>query len=418
MITNADERPPLMPTAYSAIRLAPAFLVMALLFAGLSGCNEATVNEYSGTIQDDVFEIQIPALPTPAVDVNAWEQSARTQQAAGAGRPTGALALSTGPRSRVASAPVEEGDRVEVGQTVAILDDALLRAAVQQARTAAKRSRSDVAVIEQRLDDVASGKTTIAEKRADVASTISDLNRTRSDLVAKRAEARAALAQLERIPLPPPGSVPPTLPPGTPDPNAVRSNITQLRAGIAQMDAAIARIDSGLAQARGGLGQIDSSRQELNDAQAQLTDLSKLAEIGADASAVAVDLAEAQLEMATLRSPVNGVVVSVTRVGSVLAAGAPAVSIRADRPRRIRIWLPPDRIGSVAVGDAAQVRLDSLEATYEGRVSRIGVFAGFPPTSLATSEIHLTRATDAEITLDTTEQLPPGVPADVVILTR
>ena len=78
------------------------------------------------------------------------------------------------------------------------------------------------------------------------------------------------------------------------------------------------------------------------------------------------------------------------------------------------------------LGTEAEVRADWFPAgpggsPIRGSVTGISTRAEYPPTSYATSDIHLTRAIRVEITLsDTAEQpaLPPGTPVDVRFLGR
>ena len=52
---------------------------------------------------------------------------------------------------------------------------------------------------------------------------------------------------------------------------------------------------------------------------------------------------------------------------------------------------------------------DGVPAT----LTRIGTRSDYPPTSVATEEVHLTRAVEVEFTA--TEHLPAGVPVDISI---
>ena len=47
------------------------------------------------------------------------------------------------------------------------------------------------------------------------------------------------------------------------------------------------------------------------------------------------------------------------------------------------------------------------------RLTRIGTRADYPPTSVATEEIHLTRAVEVQLTA--TDQLPAGMPVELTI---
>ena len=146
--------------------------------------------------------------------------------------------------------------------------------------------------------------------------------------------------------------------------------------------------------------------------------------MGVDGAKVGVQVAEYQRELAVLRSPVDGTVVSVASVGDVLAPGATVAEIRRDGPPRVTTWLAPEELRAIGVGTEAEVRADWFPAglgrePISGRVTNVSTQAEYPPTSFATSEIHLTRAIRVETTLsDTAEQpaLPPGTPVDVRFL--
>ena len=127
-----------------------------------------------------------------------------------------------------------------------------------------------------------------------------------------------------------------------------------------------------------------------------------------------VDLARAQVTLAELTSPVNGVVVSAATAGSVLAPGATAVTIRETRPSTVTAWLAPDELARVCDGDAASIVGDWMTGDgVPATLTRIGTRTDYPPTSVATEEVHLTRAVEVEFTA--TEQLPAGVPVELHI---
>jgi len=73
------------------------------------------------------------------------------------------------------------------------------------------------------------------------------------------------------------------------------------------------------------------------------------------------------------------------------------------------------------VGTEAEVSADwfPTRTPIPGRVTTISTRAEYPPTSFATSEVHLTRAIRVELTLSPTAEqpaLPPGTPVDVRFL--
>ena len=134
-------------------------------------------------------------------------------------------------------------------------------------------------------------------------------------------------------------------------------------------------------------------------------------------------VAEYQRSLAAVRAPVDGKVVRVARVGDVLVPGATVAEIREAAPPRVTTWLRRGAGARSRVGTEAEVRADWFPARSgrgpSGTRHRHQHAAEYPPTSFATSDIHLTRAVRVEITLsETAEQpaLPPGTPVDVRFL--
>ncbi len=405
----------------------------------LAGCS-AGPTDYAGRVVDDTAKLQVPALSMPSVNLDAGFAQTAGPAATTPQRSTVATAVALtgiGSVSRVTSVAVQAGDDVRVGDEIARLDARALDANVAVAKAGLSAARAQVGVLDDALDTVASNRATLATKRGQIDSAASKLATTRTQLAAQLASLKALLAKIEalgagggRPPLPPggtmpTGSVPPPggLPPGAP-PAGGMPDPAKLRAGIAKLTAALAKIDAGLAQVSAGRAQLASASAKLSDARRQLRDLRRLARVGVDGAKVGVQVAEYQRELAVLRSPVDGTVVSVASVGDVLAPGATVAEIRRDGPPRVTTWLAPEELGAIGVGTEAEVRADWFPTglgrePISGRVTNVSTQAEYPPTSFATSEIHLTRAIRVEITLsDTAEQpaLPPGAPVDVRFL--
>lgn len=111
----------------------------------------------------------------------------------------------------------------------------------------------------------------------------------------------------------------------------------------------------------------------------------------------------------------NGVVVSAVTPGATLAPGATAVSVRETRPSTVTAWLSRGQLAQVCESDPATITGDWMPngAGVRARLSRIGTRADYPPTSVATEAVHLTRAVEVEFTA--TDQLPAGMPAELTI---
>ena len=174
-----------------------------------------------------------------------------------------------------------------------------------------------------------------------------------------------------------------------------------------------------------GRATLSSADAKLDDANTQLKDLRELSRVGVDAAEVAVELAEYQRELAVVHSPATGTVVSIASVGDVLSPGATVAVVRVPGAPRVTTWIAPERLQDISVGSRAEVAADWFPGApgsskpVPGRVTLVGTRAEYPPTSFATSDIHMTRAIRVEITLsDAADQpaLPPGAPVDVRFL--
>jgi len=382
-----------------------SFAIVAVLAASAAGC--AKDETLAGRVVDDVVQVSVPSLFVPLPDSDAGFIPASGSAGSGPTRtPASGITAITGigQYSRVTSVPVAQGDRVQAGGVLAAFDAAALDADVVASQAALAAARAQLPVLDDALDDIASGTSELSSARSEIFSAIAKLEKTRAQLSEKRAQLRGVLGSL-------PPSVPATLPPGVPRPPGP----DQLRGAIVQLDAGIAKIDTGLVKARSGVRRLASARGRLGDAKTQLQNARDLARIAADASKVAVQLAQWRRTVAVVQAPAAGVVVSVARVGDVLAPGATVAVVRPDGAARITTWVTPEHASAVRLGQEATVSGDwSAGESFPARVSLVGTRALYPPTSFATREVHLTRAVPIEVTVDSpVAALPPGAPADV-----
>lgn len=398
------------------MKLRALFALMCCLpvLAACSARTEPAI--YSGRVTDDTVTVAAPALPVPSS--SGYKKSAASGHSTVSTVPA---LVGLGKAMRIEAVNVGVGALVEAGQQVAALDDDALVAQVEVARAAKQTARAQLEVLGVRLDDVDDARSTITENRDTVRDAITKLEDTKSELVAKLAEARsqreqiaAALAQL-------PSSVPPTLPPGVvlPDRDQLAAALDKLDTGIAELTEALGKVEAGLAEARSGLTRLDDASAQTADARAALTGVQRTARAALDGRDAAIEIASAQLDLAVLHTPVDGIVVATVQRGEAVATGAPVVVIRPSAPSAIDLWVTPQTAAALSVGQDARVRIDSRPGeSFSARVSTIGMRALFPPTWSATTEVHLTRAIPVRVTLtDDTVWLPPGTPADVEITT-
>jgi X-X-X-Leu-X-X-Gly heptad repeat protein len=404
--------------AIGALVLAAAALALLLVDAGVLGrgseSGTSAVLLLAGDVRSDVRDVTAPAITFPVADYTVGVPTSQTAGASGPpAKPTRGAAPATPARTPVVAGLLthvyaSEGQRVATGQPIAQLDTRMLDLGVDQARTAARKARADVAVMSHNLDTLASNRAKLTSARAQLLTAQAKLLAGRAKLVAQIKLLEALIAKLPAGG-PPPG-VPPTATPVPPGPNP--------RVVLAQLKAALAKLDAGLAKMNAGFAQIAKGAATLADLRTQLRAARDLLRILADSKRVAVDLARVQRAQATVRAPVSGVVTFARRAGTVAMVGAPIVRIAADGPIRVDTYLTPEQLTLVRIGTRASIAYDSAPGrTFPGTVTDIADVSEFPPTSFPTNVVHMTRTVKATITLDPGGEAPAGTPVDVAIRT-
>ena len=129
----------------------------------------------------------------------------------------------------------------------------------------------------------------------------------------------------------------------------------------------------------------------------------------------AVAQLDASLANGVIRAPFDGIVTVKNREsGETVAAGMPVVTVMNLGDRWVRIYIPEARIGTIHVGDSTAISTDNGKH-YGGVVSFIASQAEFTPRNVQTREerVKLVYAVKVRITHDPSNDLKPGIPADV-----
>ena len=403
-------------------------LAWALTLAGCTAAPSGLV--VSGTVEDWLEAVVVPAVSVPAVNLDAGftTLTGATNPVTGRTGPnlsTVGSSYGFGTFVRLTEVTVAVGDTVTAGQSLGRIDTSALVAQVAAAKADAAVAASQVGLLGDAIDTTYDKQAGIQDAKAKVLDAIDKIHDGRSKLVTARSSAKRIRADLMKKlhsmqDLLAHYPTTPVVPPGLPPKEALPGIIAKLKAGIRKLDAGVRKINGVLRTLATGLGKATSGLRKLNDATARITDargtlrdLQHLAALQAEALKVPVDLARAQVALTALTSPVDGVVVAVRPAASVLAPGATAVSIRETRPSQVTAWLPPDELARVCTGDSATILGDWMAQGVDATLTRIGTRSQYPPTSVATEEVHLTRAVEVEFTA--TEQLPAGVPVELTI---
>lgn len=408
-------------------------LVIAAIAAifGLAGCTTAPSGMVvAGTVDDRVETVAAPTLSVPTVNLDAGFGAITGQTNPVTGRTANttsnvAGALGLGSMLQIASVTVAAGDTVRAGQVLASVDEGALTVQVATAKADAAVATAQVGLLGAAIDDTYDKAKEVADNKKKVSAAIDQLNSAKGQMIKGRAQARKTRPQLvtklheaEKLL----ANYPPV--PGIPtkEAEALQAAIAQLKAGIKKIDAGLAKIKTalpklskGLDKAQDGLKKLNDAATKIADARAQLRYLQELARIGAATSKVPVDLAKVQLALTELTSPVDGVVVSIAAVGDQLAPGATVATVRESVPSKVTAWLSPAQLSQVCHADPARIAGDWMPSgeSVDATVTRIGTTADYPPTSVSSDEVHLTRAVEVEFTA--TEQLSAGLPVQLSI---
>lgn len=158
--------------------------------------------------------------------------------------------------------------------------------------------------------------------------------------------------------------------------------------------------------------QVTAARIAVRQAEAGLSSArANMAQIQAE-----LDLLDLQIAWLELKAPVDGVVLNrAVEVGEVVATGAGLLSIGQLDQLRITVYLPEDRYGQLALGDTAEVTVDSYpDEIFNGVIVRIADQAEFTPRNVQTEEGRRTTVFAIELSVsDPDGLLKPGMPADV-----
>jgi HlyD family secretion protein len=133
----------------------------------------------------------------------------------------------------------------------------------------------------------------------------------------------------------------------------------------------------------------------------------------------AVAQIEATLANATVTVPSPGLVtVRHREPGETVSPGVPVLTVLDPEDRWVRIYVREDRIGEVSLGQSAIISSDTYpDQRYDGEVVFISSEAEFTPRNVQTTEerVKLVYAVKVRITGDPSHHLKPGIPADVVL---
>jgi HlyD family secretion protein len=336
-----------------------------------------------------------------------------------------AAAVAAKTQGRIREITVREGDRVEAGQLIAVLDDEQIRAREQQAEAAVRQAEARARVAQHRItvlnEQLRQSRYEMDQARVDAEGRVGEAEARLAAAEAQLAQAEAAHAQARWD----------------------REAMARLyqRELIAEQEARRARYAEEVQAAvvAAARRQVEAARGALTAARASLVNpairssqaaavqgqiLQAQADIAAaqaDAERARAQLAEAQANRQDLRvaAPFTGTVATRTaEPGEVITPGTPIVTLVDLGQVYLRAFVPEGQIGRVRLGQPARVFLDSAPHTpIEAIVSRIDPEASFTPENTYFREDRVKQVVGVKLGLrGAIGFAKPGMPADGEIL--
>jgi len=272
--------------------------------------------------------------------------------------------------SKVAGAvellPVEEGDRVEAGQTLAQLDTTDVRLTLDAARAEAAQAEADLRLrlAGSRAEDTAEAAAQVRRGEADLAGAQKDLERMEGLLASGSGTTKARDDARTRRELAASGL------------DAARERLRKLEAGSRPQE-------------------IDAARARLAAAQARSAQL------------------EQQIKDATITSPVAGIVTEkLAERGELLARGS-ALAVVTDLAHAwLTVYVGELDLGRIRIGQEAEVVTDDGQ-TRAGKVTFVASKAEFTPKNVQTRDERVKLVYKVKIGLSNQDGLfKPGMPAE------
>ena len=328
---------------------------------------------------------------------------------------------------RIREITVREGDQLQTGQVIAVLDDEQIRAREQQAEAAVRQAEARTRVAQHQIvvlnEQLKQNELGVEQARTDAEGRVSEAEGRLAAAEAQLAQAEAAYAQ------------------ATWDRDAFarlfqRGLIAEQQAKQAEnneqaqaavVGAARRQVDAArgtLVAARANLANPAIRASQVAAVQGQILQAqADIAAAQADAERARAQLVEARANRQDLRivAPFAGTVATRTaEPGEVVMAGTPVITLVNLAEVYLRAFVPEGQIGQVRVGQPARVYLDSAPTQpIEAFVSRVDPQATFTPENTYFREDRVKQVVGVKLLLrGAVGFAKPGMPADGEILVR
>jgi HlyD family secretion protein len=338
------------------------------------------------------------------------------------GDDSGVAAKTTG---RILEVRVREGDTVNAGDTIAILDDVQIRAREDQARATlleaeakGKAAQEQIAVLQEQLEQSRLG---VGQSRLDTEGHVrqaeADLATAQSELAQQEAAYQIAAFDKDAYT------------------RLAKSGAVSERQGLQASTTA----DQQAAVVTASKRRVEAAQAALTTAQASLSNPSvresqvalvrrQIAQQGAEVASATAQTQQARAQLAEaeanrqdliVKAPFSGTVVTrAAEPGEVVTAGTAVVTLLDLNKVYLRGFVPEGEIGKVKVGQAARVYLDSdPRKPVDAYVSRIDPQATFTPENTYFRDDRVKQVVGLKLQLKSGFGFAkPGMPADGEVL--
>jgi HlyD family secretion protein len=328
---------------------------------------------------------------------------------------------------RILEVRVREGDTVNAGDIIAILDDAQIRAREDQARATLSQAeaksegaRVQIAVLQQQLDQ---SQLQVGQSKLDTAGHVkqaeADLAAAQSDLAQQQAAYNLAAFDKDAYT------------------RLAKSGAVSERQGLQAASTA----DQQAAAVAAAQRRVEAAQAELTTAQSTLSNpgiresqvalvRSQIAEQRAEAASAVAQTQQAQAQLAeaednrndlTIRAPFSGTVVTrAAEPGEMMTAGTAIITLLDLTKVYLRGFVPEGQIGEIKVGQSAHVYLDSdPKKPVDAYVSRIDPAATFTPENTYFQSDRVKQVVGIKLQLKAGFGFAkPGMPADGEVLVK
>jgi HlyD family secretion protein len=334
-------------------------------------------------------------------------------------------AIASKTTGRILEVRVREGDSVNAGDIIAILDDAQIRAREDQAQDAltsaeakGEAARQQIAVLQQQLDQ---SQLQVGQSKFDTEGRVkqaqAELAAAQSDLAQQQAAYQIASFDKDAYT------------------RLAKTGAVSERQGLQASTTA----DQQAAAVAAAQRRVDAAQDALTTAQAILTNPNiresqvalvkrQIAEQQAELASAAAQTQQARAQLAeaednrndlTIRAPFTGTVVTrAAEPGEVIPAGTAIITLLDLTKVYLRGFVPEGEIGKVKVGQPARIYLDSNpRQPVDAYVSRIDPQATFTPENTYFRDDRIKQVVGIKLQLKSGFGFAkPGMPVDGEIL--